>query len=272
MQQTDTYTGTGAEDAGTYGEAYGEAYTDGPEYGWPEFPEDIEEDEYIRRSRRISALVPEAGWERHNAGESAVIDYNYRFDLYIRRRKLSEMVSRQNDGIKISSIGLKNSDTKTLGKIKDSDNTQEKGSFQTLGSHSVKLNPSRNLIAPVTKGQDRLPVLSSFQDYLSLAAIRRDDPAIVIAFDSEWYYPDNDGHPGHRAMLTWQFSAIQGEYLLEYVFVRKNEKHGLSLELALGRILDSLGVPSVDIRSVRKYEAITGINEATGKDVTTLFG
>ncbi len=44
----------------------------------------------------ISPAVKTSGWKQFNTGESEGIDYNYRFNLYIRRRNLSELMM-QND-------------------------------------------------------------------------------------------------------------------------------------------------------------------------------
>ena len=40
----------------------------------------------------VSSSVTSNGWKRYSVGESSQINYNYRFDLYIRRRKLSDWV------------------------------------------------------------------------------------------------------------------------------------------------------------------------------------
>ena len=142
-------------------------------------------------------------------------------------------------------------------------------------------NPKKDLTPLKTKSkeQDRsvirpgnnLPVLSSFSNYQSLSAIRPDSPALVISFDSEWYYQD-PVNKSDRFLLSWQFSVIDGNDLVEYIFIRKHEKYRLNLELAIGRILDSLSYHCTDNRKVRKYESQTGKNLSTGDYTTTLYG
>ena len=44
----------------------------------------------------VSPAVKTSGWKQFNTGESEGINYNYRFNLYIRRRNLSELMM-QND-------------------------------------------------------------------------------------------------------------------------------------------------------------------------------
>lgn len=216
----------------------------------------------------VSSSVTSMGWKRYSVGESSEINYNYRFDLYIRRRKLSDLVSQNDDILKKSSNVLEITSSENTSKIKGFQALPGVVSKDPMGNPQKDLTPSP--ILPITRGSDNLPVLSSFSNYPSLAAARPDSPALVIAFDSEWYYMVDDGQT-YRSILSWQFSLIDGEDLVEYVFIRKSEKYGLSLELAVGRILDSLAIEPTDIRQIRKYESITGKNEETGEPITTLF-
>lgn len=219
-------------------------------------------------SMTVSTSVPNTGWKRYNVGESSEIDYNYKFDLYIRRRKLSDLVSEKDDIIKKSSYVRGSTTGERSNEIEHFGQEMNEVSNPSMGIPQEDLTPSP--IARITKGSENLPVLSGFSSYPSLAAARTNSPALVIAFDSEWYYLIDDGQT-YRNILSWQFSLIDGEDLVEYVFIRKNEAQGLSLELAIGRILDSLPLEPTDIRKIRKYEAITFRNPATGEDMTTLF-
>ena len=216
----------------------------------------------------VSSSITSMLWKRYSAGESSEINYNYRFDLYIRRRKLSDLMSKNDDILKKSSNVLEITNNKNPSKIKGSKELPGMVSNTPMGNPQKDLTPSP--ILPITRGSENLPVLSGFSNYPSLAAARTESPALVIAFDSEWYYMVNDGQT-YRSILSWQFSLIDGEDLVEYVFIRKSEKYGLSLELAVGRILDSLAIEPTDIRQIRKYESITGKHEETGEPVTTLF-
>ena len=216
----------------------------------------------------VSSSVTPIGWKRCNVGKSSKIDYNYRFDLYIRRRKLSDLVSQNDDFLKKSSKVREITRGEKPSKIKGFKAIPGMVSNTPMGNPQKDLTPSP--ILPITRGSENLPALSGFSNYPSLVAARPDSPALVIAFDSEWCYMVDDGHTC-RSILSWQFSLIDGEDLVEYVFIRKSEKYGLSLELAVGRILDSLAIKPTDIRQIRKYESITGKNEETGGPVTTLF-
>ena len=51
----------------------------------------------------ISPAVKTSGWKQFNTGESSEIDFNKRFDLYIRRRNLSKLMMQNDDILKKSS-------------------------------------------------------------------------------------------------------------------------------------------------------------------------
>ena len=144
----------------------------------------------------ISDPLSTAGWIKSNTGESSAINYNYRFDLYIRRRNLWEMMSGNDDISKISSAKSLN----TNEKIPDKSNTfpTNPGSVSnpSMGMHKCDLTPSDWVPA-----SEALPVLSSFVNYPSLAAIRTNKPVIVIAYNSEWFYCDPKNE-SDRHMLT----------------------------------------------------------------------
>ena len=48
----------------------------------------------------ISPAVKTSGWKQLNTGESSEIDFNKRFDLYIRRRNLSKLMMQNDDILK----------------------------------------------------------------------------------------------------------------------------------------------------------------------------
>lgn len=66
----------------------------------------------------VSSSVTSMGWKRYSAGESSEINYNYRFDLYIRRRKLSDLVSQNDDILKKSSNVLQITSNENASKIR----------------------------------------------------------------------------------------------------------------------------------------------------------
>ena len=51
----------------------------------------------------VSPAVRATGWKQFSTGESSEIDFNKRFDLYIRRRNLSELMMQNDDIFKKSS-------------------------------------------------------------------------------------------------------------------------------------------------------------------------
>ena len=132
------------------------------------------------------------------------------------------------------------------------------GSSSALGNPESKLTPPAcggiNEKASATESGASLPLLSSFSDYSSLMAAREEKPCLLIGFDSEWQniYAGNDVIG--RDMLSWQFALVDGEDLVEFIFLKDGENN-LPLNLALGVILDNLGkYDSVDIRSIRRYK------------------
>ena len=195
----------------------------------------------------VSSSVTSTGWKRYSVGESSGIDYNYRFDLYQRRRKLSDLVSQNGEILENSPNVLEITNCRNTSKINGLDPLSSMVSKDPMGNPQKDLTPSP--ILPITRGSEYLPILSGFSNYPSLASARSDSPALVIAFDSEWYYLIDNGQT-YRTILSWQFSLIDGQDLVEYVFIRKNEKYGISLELAVGRILDSLALEPTDIRRI----------------------
>ena len=139
----------------------------------------------------VSSSVTSMGWKRYSVGESSEINYNYRFDLYIRRRKLSDLLSQNDDILKKSSNVLEITTSENTSKIKGFKALPSVVSNTPMGNPQKDLTPSP--ILPITRGSENLPVLSGFSNYPSLAAARTESPALVIAFDSEWYYMVDDG-------------------------------------------------------------------------------
>lgn len=199
----------------------------------------------------IRPITEDSGWQKSNAGESSVIDYNDRFDLYIRRRNLQDLQSSNGDIPKISpSI---NPEKPAVFKASDM------VSYSTMGIPKDIVTPSPTL-----------PVLSDFGSYPSLVAARPDKPALVLAFDSEWFYIEWNGQK-KREVLSWQFAVIDGSDLVEFVFFRKLTRYNLHLELAIGRILDNLCVPSVDVRNLIRYTSLGDTDPATGVPKETRY-
>ena len=48
----------------------------------------------LESNKKIKNVVEQEGWEKRSVGESYRIDYNKRFDLYIRRRNLRSVMNQ----------------------------------------------------------------------------------------------------------------------------------------------------------------------------------
>lgn len=206
----------------------------------------------------ISLEVAKDGWKQLDAGQSNSIDYNFRFDFFVRRRAFRDLVSTKGILSQKKPNALLPTDRRKLKNNAASRRISPMVSNAPMGNPKKDLTPSP--LAKVTAGNDELPVLSGFSDYPSLAAARKKNPALVIAFDSEWQSSEDDESAG-REMLTWQFALIEGTSLVEFIFVRKLPDYAISLEYAIGRILDNLSIDPVDIRRVRVYSSISGTND-----------
>lgn len=207
--------------------------------------------------------LEEKGWQQLNAGRTRQVNYNVPFILLRRVRNLADVMAQ------------KSYDDEKMQKLEDGRDGKDKEIYDEISKKSSEKNPGnphdcRNSgkvsntpmgtpevdLTPLSDVSS-LPILSDFSSYASLRAIRSDTDSIVIAYDSEWYYPDGNDC-GERKILSWQFATIRGSDLREYVFLDNGGRHGMRLELAIGRILDDLGEISYDVRSLFKYRALTG--------------
>lgn len=114
------------------------------------------------------------------------------------------------------------------------------GSSSAMGMQKGRLTP--------TPASADLPPLADFENYPSLKAARPDSPCILVGYDSEW----DSLTSGCRDMLSWQFAVVWNSRMIEICFFKACERN-LSLDTALGFVLDYLGVPSVDVRKIRRY-------------------
>lgn len=114
------------------------------------------------------------------------------------------------------------------------------GSSSSMGIQKGGLTP--------TPAAGDLPPLADFESYPSLMAARPDSPCILVGYDSEW----DSLVFGMRDMLSWQFAVVWDVRLVEICFLKDGDRN-LGLDLALGFLLDYLGVPSVDVRKIRRY-------------------
>ena len=194
---------------------------------------------------RLRSIIETDGWKKLNTGTTSQINYNYRFDLYVRERKLAE-ITQTGDDSEISPMTVSEKTCKYK--------VSKKVSNHPMGLPTSILTPS-----------NELPVLSHFGNYPSLVAIRKNAPALVISFDSEWVEVSTSTDT-RREVLSRQFAVINGANLIEFVFLRKHEKFNLHMELALGRIFDYLKLPSVDVRTVIRYASLQKVSDTDDSD------
>lgn len=192
----------------------------------------------------INTLLSAHGWKQIKVGGSFRIDYDCRYQLFIRRRNLQNLTHEKQEKTNRNGDVSKMSPANTPETTGNTDISSME-SKNPMGSPSDQLTPSPD--------KSLLPMLSDFEKYPSLRALRTTEESLVIAMDSEWYYPNNT-ETGDRMMLSWQFSVIDKEDLVEFVFLRSN-RFDLTLEIAVGCILDKLGVESIDTRKITRYKS-----------------
>ncbi len=193
------------------------------------------------------------GWTKDSLGQyrsNGQIKDKEGFDLYIRRRNLNSFID---DYFQESS----SDDCPKPPNNRASDT----GSSLPMGNPEPKLTPSAcegvDCLGSSEEDKKSLPALSSFSKYPSLMAARKDMPCLLIGYDSEWQNIKAGDEVIDRNMLSWQYALVDGEDLVEFVFL-KNGEQDLSLMDALGCILDHLDkYEAVDIRTIRRYKYCT---------------
>ena len=197
------------------------------------------------RQTKIDTLLESQGWHRESIGQyrsNGQIKDIEGFILFVRRRPLKQFID---DFSKKSS--LHPSENPCI--CKDS----SMGSNPTLGLPKSKMTPlsidAQNCVATSSGKGGALPSLSSFSDFPSLMQIRKDEPTLLIGYDSE---SKNNGNG--REMLSWQYALVDGTDLVEFIFFKNGNKNLYLLD-ALGCILDHLNTYNpVDVRTIRKYK------------------
>ena len=200
------------------------------------------------------------GWIKDTLGQyrsNGQIKDKQGFKLYTRRRNLADFID---DYSKKSS-----SDDCPMHRKNWASNT---GSTLPMGNPKPKLTPTacdgKYCLSSSDETQKSLPALSSFSEYPSLMAVRKDMPCLLIGYDSEW-----ENLESGREMLSWQFAFVDGEDLVEFVFLKDGDRD-LSLMDALGCILDHLDqYEAVDIRTIRRYKYCTGWKNNKPVEVVT---
>lgn len=206
----------------------------------------------LESNKKIKNVLEQEGWEKRSVGESYRIDYNKRFDLYIRRRNLRSVMNQNTQTFE-----------KCLGQGELENQHKYSGFGMVSNTHMgvgyTDLTPKENVNSLPDATDLSLPVLSSFKEYPSLLAARTHETAQVVAFDAEWFFENGD-ETTPREILSWQFSTVFDTDLVEFVFLRKHEKFLLTLEIALGRIMDYLSFSPIALTKVRGYKALAKRN------------
>lgn len=143
-----------------------------------------------------------------------------------------------------------------FGKTSDT-NEKNRGQQPTFGkpefSELTPLTPDPDFSDPATTPK-------AFSEIGSIKALHSLlKPSLVIGYDSEWFYSsDRD-----RIMLSWQFCALHGEHLHEYLvfssdaLLHRDRRRPLGLDHAIALILDDLDYTRpIDRRSLTGYEVI----------------
>ena len=142
----------------------------------------------------------------------------------------------------------------------------EVGSSVSMGSPKSNLTPtSQPKHELITSHTSQLPTLGNFDLYKSLVAMRPDKPCLLIGFDSEW----QNLASGFRDMLTWQFAVVWDGKLIEFIFLKVDDKR-LTMNMALACILDYLDFPSVDVRKIRRYKYCVGWEDEDTKPIVKI--
>lgn len=190
----------------------------------------------------ITTRIEENGWKHKDIGtykSGSDIKEIKGFKLFVRERDFD-------DFLKMSSFSNLENPIKSR--------VSGWGSKTTMGNQKDCLTPCVN---------KSLPALSDFENYPSMMAARPDKPCILIGYDSEW----NNLEDGGRELLSWQFAVVHDYKLIEFVFIIDGTKR-LSLDLALGYILDYLNVPSIDVRKIRRYAYCSGWSTENKPQIT----
>ena len=228
-------------------------------------------------------LLEKNGWRNVSMGRTTQINYDARFTLLVRERNLKELIEQRskekNDEIsKNSSKDDFEQKPKNADKMGAFEECHSAVSNRPMVMPKEDLTPSERLVENLTPAENRKTVsddcfqlnLSKFDQFPSLAAIRSEEDAIMIACDTEWSKEIVEGKNA-RFILSWQFACINKGNLVEFVFYRKNKDHMLKFEVAIGTILDYLKAQSVDVRKVRKYMALGKIDQKTGIPQEKMF-
>ena len=223
----------------------------------------------------IREEVEKDGWKKYSAGTTSGIDLDTRFDLYIRQQKLKniEEISKISSITKSSQLteSLDNqASTKDRGLVSNfplgskderyDTMTRETGGEYLDGMYTCYVDGCCD-VSSIDGDVYRSLCVRRVGSYPSLSGIRSTMSGLVIAYEAKHLL----GSDGSFIVLSWHFAvALSADRVIEFVFLRKSDSL-LTLEIALGRIYDYLGiVDPVGVRKVRRYCSLS----FNGKDFT----
>ena len=207
--------------------------------------------------RDILNALKDAGWNE------SIIGYK-KSGSTIRQIKDYFLVTREQ---KIDDIF--NLSSNTVSKNLDKSRLQRWGSQAPMGTPQEPVNPnpygntSENF--DMGSSDNDLPHIGHFEDYPSLMYARPNAPCILIGYDSVC----ENLPSGEREMLSWEFSVVHENKLIELCFIKENPNvDKISFSIVMACILDYLHVERVDIRKVRRYRYCDGWND--GKPIVNV--
>ncbi len=228
--------------------------------------------QYIEPTPKQNTFLTDAGWSIDNKPFSNDKGWTSKlakgFCLYTRVRPLQNIIKCTRESVEISEISTK---TKTDSVLREEILKPENGEITGQNGQNQAADQSENARGQIALWAERvahstsltskgeLRISTRLSEFESLRSLESDTTSLVIGFDSEWY-----DEP--RKMISWQFAVVWDEKLFEFVFVKRNyfssdSSNDLFLELALGRIIDSLGcferLRLQDITSYKYIESFT---------------
>ncbi len=176
------------------------------------------------------------GWVKSEVGHSETIEFKRNYELYIRKRPISDVIITSNSFRKSNIRNISEPEKPLISKVKRA------GAKETNGTLKSSLPPV-----------DGLP---DFSRYPSLKAVQNGSPTLVIGFDSEWF------GASPRNILSWQFALVLDGLVYEFIFINRFYKgyspaSNISLEFAIGRIIDELDSKNEIVPKAIKASTIT---------------
>lgn len=219
----------------------------------------------------VENLYVPMGWQAIDSGATRGTNFCEDVILYRRRRPL-KMVLQQ-------AKSYENLDSSKIDSVNAEAFSNPKGKKACKNGYFTGLKAGKETVSNTAMGSPNVGIdadtsdelcLSGLSQFESLRSLQGKSNNLIIGFDSEWVDTSDEKFEENalsfgRKMLSWQFAVIDGTDLVEYVFIKRCENIGnrdsdMSVETALGRILDDLGAPTIKRDDAYRYECITGFD------------